>query len=140
MNTPASPAAVHMMWKWNAPTFSVMPRHEQSTASRPSAKVSSNMMSVRPSAARKKLMPSDGIQSTLMWAIQAAEAAPEMKAGVPAPLATKSPLRSPAFTIHWTTRITSGAAVPSTAVQRATSGFERPSSHASGAATAGMRM
>ena len=122
--------------KWKAPTFLVMPRHEQSTASRPSAKVSSSMMSVRPSAARKKLMPSEPIQVALKSAIQEPAATP---AG-PAPRATKPACSALAFAAHWTTRITSGTAVPSTAVQRASSGFERPSSHASGAATAGMRM
>ena len=51
--------------KWKKPTRSVMPRQEASTASRPRAKVSTSMISVSPSSARKKLMPSGAIQVRL---------------------------------------------------------------------------
>ena len=122
--------------KWKAPTRSVMPRHEQSTASRPSANVSSSMISVRPSAARKKLMPSEPIQVAWTWAIQD----PAMRPEGPAPLAAKAACRALAFAIHCATRMTSGIAVPATAVQRASAGLRRASSQAMGAATVGIRM
>ena len=44
------------------------------------------------------------------------------------------------WTTHWATTSASGAAVATTAVQRASDGRARPSSQATGAAAAGMRM
>ena len=82
--------------KWKTPTCLVMPRHEASTARRPIANVSSSMMSVRPSAARKKLMPKDSIQGTLKWAIQEPS---RMPAG-PGPLAAKAACRLLAPAAH----------------------------------------
>ena len=56
--------------KWKKPTRSWMPFHEASTASSPMANVSTSMMSVSPSSARKKLMPSGAIQAAWTSASQ----------------------------------------------------------------------
>src|SRR5665647_2929585 len=122
--------------KWKKPTRSVMPRHEASTASRPRPKVSARTMMVRPSSARKKSMPSGAIQGTLTCASQA----PSTRPAAPGPRAANAARRVPALASHWPTSRASGAAVPTTAVQRASPGRARPSSQAPGAAAAGIRM
>ncbi len=81
-------------------------------------------------------MPSEPIQVALTSAIQD----PATRPDGPAPLATKVACRALALAIHCPARMTSGTVVPATAVQRASAGRDRPSSHASGAATAGIRM
>ncbi len=79
------------------------------------------MMTVRPSAARKKLMPSEPIQVAWTWAIQD----PATRPDGPGPLAAKAACMALAFAIHCAASRTSGMAVPATAVQRASAGLRR---------------
>src|SRR5450759_5223456 len=122
--------------KWKKPTRCWMPRHEASTASRPRANVSTSMITVRPSSARKKLMPSCEIQVACRCASQA----PCTRPAAPGPCAANAACSALACLAHCQAISTSGAAVPATATQRAACGRERDTSQASGAAAAGMMM
>ena len=92
-------------------------------------------MSVRPSSARYRLMPSCGIQVPRTSAIT-----PPWKSEAAEPVVDSAAVRSPALATHCAAVTTSGTAMPATAVQRATAGRRRPSNHASSAAADGMMM
>ena len=81
-------------------------------------------------------MPSGEIQ--VAWT--SASQDPATRPDGPGPLAANVAARALALAIHCPARMTSGAAVPTIAVQRAAAGRVRPSSQASGAAAAGMMM
>jgi hypothetical protein len=81
-------------------------------------------------------MPSGEIQ--VAWT--SASQVPWTRPATPGPWAAKAALSAPACDTHCQVTSARGRAVPATATQRAACGRGRASSHASGAATAGMRM
>ena len=111
MKAPARPAVVQSRKKWKKPTRSCTLFHEASTATRLRPKVSVSRISVRPSSARKKLMPSCEIHTPFTWAMT-----PLWYSAAAVPLTGAVAARSPARAIHCTITMTRGTPVPASAM------------------------